>query len=131
MARILPQKSQIMERLAERLKSRARELGLSNAEVARRAGLSETRYAHYCRGRSEPDLGTFTRIARVLDTTPHALMGLDADGRPAEDVLHPAGHPRRGLSDRLKVAAESLGDRDLDILVRQAEAFADGAGEAD
>jgi transcriptional regulator with XRE-family HTH domain len=119
-----------MKGLGEQMKRRARALGLSDAEVSRRAGLSVTRYNHYVRGRNNPDLETLIRIARVLDTTPHALMGLDADGRPAEDVMHPAGHPRRGLSDRLTVAAESLGDRDLDILVRQAEAFADGAGEA-
>ena len=88
-----------------------------------------TRYNHYVRGRNNPDLETLIRIARVLDTTPHALMGLDPEGRPAENPKHPAGHPRRGLSDRLTAAAERLGDRDLDILVRQAEAFADGAGD--
>ena len=58
-------------------------------------------------------------------------MGLDAEGHPAEDLAHPAANPRRGLAGRLTAAAETLCDRDLDILVRQAEAFADGARDDD
>jgi len=35
-----------MDVFAKRLRTRARELGLSDAEVARRAGLTERRYGH-------------------------------------------------------------------------------------
>lgn len=66
-----------MEIFAANLRKRAEELGISNAEVARRAGLSERRYANYVSGRREPDLATLVRIASVLALTPNELL---ADG---------------------------------------------------
>lgn len=77
-----------MELFATNLRRRAEELGLSNAEVARRAGLSERRYGNYVSGRREPDLATLVKIASVLATTPNELLldrssdqGLDENGR--------------------------------------------------
>lgn len=63
-----------MELFAANLRKRAEELGISNAEVARRAGLSERRYGNYVSGRREPDLATLVRIASVLATTPNDLL---------------------------------------------------------
>src|ERR1700750_3131263 len=53
-----------MPGLGARLAARARELGLSNAEVARRAGLSERRFGNYVTDTREPDLHTLTILAR-------------------------------------------------------------------
>ncbi|AZO13060.1 XRE family transcriptional regulator [Mesorhizobium sp. M3A.F.Ca.ET.080.04.2.1] len=63
-----------MELFATNLRRRAEELGFSNAEVARRAGLSERRYGNYVSGRREPDLATLVRISSVLATTPTDLL---------------------------------------------------------
>lgn len=63
-----------MELFASNLRKRAEQLGISHAEVARRAGLSETRYGNYVSGRREPDLATLVRIASVLATTPNELL---------------------------------------------------------
>jgi transcriptional regulator with XRE-family HTH domain len=63
-----------MELFATNLRRRAEELGISNAEAARRAGLSERRYGNYVSGRREPDLATLVRIAHVLATTPNELL---------------------------------------------------------
>jgi transcriptional regulator with XRE-family HTH domain len=63
-----------MDLFAANLKKRAEELGISNAEVARRAGLSERRYGNYVSGRREPDLTTLVKIAKVLTTTPNDLL---------------------------------------------------------
>ena len=52
------------------------QLGLSNAEVARRLGMSERRYAHYVTGDREPDLATLVRISEVLLASPNALLGI-------------------------------------------------------
>lgn len=78
-----------MDGLGERLKSRIKALGLTDAEVARRAGLSETRFAHYTRDRREPDFGTFVRICRLLSTTPNDLLAFDSpsDGDDEAAIL--------------------------------------------
>ena len=78
-----------MEGLGQRLRFRAWELGLSDAEVARRAGLTATRYGHYVSDYREPDLATFGRICGVLGTTPNDLLGFEAapDGLEAARAL--------------------------------------------
>ena len=75
-----------MEGIGDRLKARAAELGLSGAEVARRAGLTATRYGHYIQDIREPDLATLVRICRVLGLRPDVLLGYDQAGS-ASDVL--------------------------------------------
>jgi transcriptional regulator with XRE-family HTH domain len=98
--------------LHERLKLRAKELGLADAEVARRTGLDPRRYGHYVLGRREPDAATLVRIARVLKTTPDGLLLSQPE----------AGTPRSRALARLLSAAQVLDDRDLDSIVAQVEA---------
>ena len=59
------------------LRERANKLGLSDTEVARRAGLEVGRYGNYARDSREPDLATLVRISKVLLTTPNALLGIE------------------------------------------------------
>lgn len=108
-----------MERFARRLRERARELELSDAEVARRAGLAERRYGHYVRGTREPDFETLLRICAVLDVTPNDLfMAGEADR---------AGRASPWLS-RLVGVARRLSPDDLKLAVRQIEALAEHRG---
>lgn len=72
-----------MIRIGEKLRQRAKSLGLTDAEVARRVGLSQSRYANYISGIREPDFGTFVKICHVLETTPDFLLGFDP-GQPAD-----------------------------------------------
>lgn len=103
-----------MEIFANNLRRRAKELGLANAEVARRVGLSERRYAHYVSGRNEPDLAMLIKIAEVLQSSPNALLGIDGHrGKKAK---------RDVLVDRLNAAATVMADDDLQAAVAQAEA---------
>lgn len=104
-----------MQVLGQRLRSRAKELGFSNAEVARRAGLSERRYGFYVTGDREPDLSTLLRICKVLSTTPNVLLGVSEDGKE--------GSNRAALIERLRAASRSLSERDLQSLAIQAEAL--------
>lgn len=66
-----------MDGFGERLRQRARELGLSDTEVARRLGLSQARYAHYVNDKREPDFRTFVNICRMLETSPDRLFGFE------------------------------------------------------
>ena len=104
-----------MDIFAKRLKSRAQQLGISNAEAARRIGLEEGRYAHYVAGRREPDLATFIKIAEVLGTTPSWLLGadepFDSDPEKAELVAH------------FKNAATNLEPAELRQFIVQVEAI--------
>jgi transcriptional regulator with XRE-family HTH domain len=75
-----------MAGLSERLRARARVLGLSDTEVARRLGLSQSRYANYVAGAREPDFATFLRICKALETTPNRLLGVDDPPTPAADL---------------------------------------------
>lgn len=93
-----------MDGLGERLKNRIRTLGLTDAEVARRAGLSETRFAHYVRDRREPDFGTFVRICRLLATTPDALLAFDETSDGDEAAV---------LRDRLLTVALTMDEATL------------------
>jgi transcriptional regulator with XRE-family HTH domain len=109
-----------MEGIGDRLKARAAELGLSGAEVARRAGLTATRYGHYLQDIREPDLGTLVRICRVLGIRPDVLLAYDrAD--PGLDAL---------MAKRAAVAAYldvlDAGSLELALLVVQAIAATTG-----
>jgi transcriptional regulator with XRE-family HTH domain len=104
-----------MDALARALRTRAEELGLSHAAIARRIGMSERRYAHYVTGRNEPDLATLVRIAKALQTSPNDLLGFAAETKRSKRTL---------LRDRLNSAADVMDDRQLEMTVVQAEAIA-------
>jgi transcriptional regulator with XRE-family HTH domain len=102
-----------MDSFAKNLRRRAEELGISNAEVARRARLTERRYGNYVSGRREPDLATLVRIARVLETTPDALLGFGAPGKGKGDALR----------DKVVSAMNALTNPDREVLAACAEAI--------
>jgi len=101
-----------MDLLAKRLRERARQLNLSDAEVARRAGLSERRYGHYVRNTHEPDCATLQRICAALDITPNDLLLPAPTARPFQQD--------RWLS-RLVGAGRMLEVEDLQLAVQLVE----------
>lgn len=94
-----------MEGLGERLRARARELGWSDAEVARRVGLAQTRYANYVTDRHEPDLTTFVRICSVLGASAADLLGRPV--APSNQVA--------ALRSRISAAADALDTEALGV----------------
>ena len=105
-----------MDTFANNLRKRAAELGISNAEAARRSGLSERRYSHYVSGIREPDLATLVRVAQTLQTTPNDLLGVGGARKQTVRSL---------LLDRLVSAAHGVSDHELEIIAIQTEAVAD------
>ncbi len=106
-----------MEQVGPRLRARALELQLSDAEVARRAGLLPTRYGHYVSGYREPDLATLVRICRVLALRPDALLGYEEPAGPDGDGLK----ERRG---RLAAFAAVMDEATLDLALAVMQALA-------
>jgi len=103
-----------MDIFAKRLRERAKQLGISNAEAARRIGLEERRYAHYVSGRREPDLATLKSISEVLGTTPNWLLGV-VDAQDKEPK-------KAALVGRFANAATGMAVEELELCVIQAEA---------
>jgi transcriptional regulator with XRE-family HTH domain len=103
-----------MDKFASNLKQRAAELGISNSEAGRRAGLSERRYGNYIGNRREPDLATLVRIATVLQTTPDKLLSFgEIDDRP-EPLIQ----------QRIQAALRVLSSDDLERVAIMIEALA-------
>lgn len=103
-----------MDTFAQRLRERAKQLGISNAESARRIGLEERRYAHYASGRREPDLATLKSISESLGTTPNWLLGVVGTSEK---------EPKRAeLIGRFANAAIGMAMEELELCVIQAEA---------
>ncbi|MBY3258705.1 helix-turn-helix transcriptional regulator [Rhizobium laguerreae] len=105
-----------MEPFSSNLKRRAEQLGISNAEVARRAGLSDRRYENYITGRREPDLATLVRIASVLNVSIDELFGTHSEEnvRTTDELFQ----------ERLAAALKALQNDDLQRLLVMIEALA-------
>lgn len=106
-----------MQGFGDRLRERARLLGMSDAEVARRVGLGERRYAHYVADTREPDLATLVKISRTLDVTPNELLGVT-------DEQEKPGEHERLMSELLSVI-RSLSDDGLRIVIKQSAVLMD------
>ena len=102
--------------IGQRLVARAKDLQLSNAEVARRVGLAESRYAHYISGSREPDFSTFLRICQVLGTSPNHVLGFLDE--------HAAGEAASVMRDRAALALGGMNTEALDLAVNFLELLA-------
>jgi transcriptional regulator with XRE-family HTH domain len=79
---------------------RRTELGLSQAELARRAGMTQPQISHIEGGDSVPTLALLTRLAKALDAS--LTIDLDGDTSTFTFTAHgrggPDGLPARGSS---------------------------------
>src|SRR3569833_1982399 len=97
-----------MQSFADALRERAEQLGLSNAEVARRSGLTERRYGNYVSGIREPDLATLVSIARALQSTPSLLLGFEAAEVRSSTAI---------LLEQLRAVAAGLEAADIETVI--------------
>lgn len=100
------------KRLGPRLRARRAELGLTIAEVARRAELSMQYVANLERDRGNPTLDALSRIAEALQTHLVSLLGDDGPIEEAVEGLALASMPRSlvnfSRTDRFKTKVERL-----------------------
>ena len=75
-----------MKGLGQKLRDRARELGLADATIAERLGLSQQRYFNYVSDQTEPDYDTLLRICRALNTEPNVVFGFDVTPAHTDEV---------------------------------------------
>ena len=87
----------------DRLKARARELGMADAMVARALDLPQRRYSAYVNETREPDFATLVRICRALRTTPNAVLGFGP---------HPPRTEDDAIASRMEAALHGMGAAD-------------------
>ncbi len=105
-----------MTKIGDRIRARYEELGISQAEVARRCGMSAQRFGNYVNKRP-PDVGSLVKIARALDTTPDALLGVnEAEAGDLTDTLgrllqlEGISADRAGMLAKIALGARRLAD---------------------
>ena len=119
----------IMETWGERLRQRARELGLADVDVARKLGLAQGRYSAYVNGAREPDLKLFVRICQALGTTPDDILGVSPSPTQEDDALSEVLASLRQLdSDGLVLASALI--RTVVAHQGQLAAKGDGSGRS-
>ncbi|WP_037575182.1 helix-turn-helix domain-containing protein [Phaeacidiphilus oryzae] len=75
--------------LGQAVYDRRSELGLSQTELARRAGMTQPQISNIEGGDSVPTLPLLTRLAQALD----AALTIDLDGDASAFAFHPHDHP--------------------------------------
>jgi phage repressor protein C with HTH and peptisase S24 domain len=78
----------------QKLRARGKELGLSEAEVARRAGIEPRAYSNYVNEQREPDYDCLLRICGVIHATPNELFGIDELAELSLADVHDIAKPR-------------------------------------
>lgn len=112
--------------IGSKLRERARELGMSDAKVAKTAGLSARRYGHYVTEDREPNFDTLLKICGALQCTPDFLFGLANRPRQpaAPNVICEGKNGRmlfRAVLNEIFAAHEDAGvDTPLDDVVMEA-----------
>ncbi len=98
-----------MQVFADNLRKHADALGISHAEIARRAGLTARAFSHYVTGEREPNLPALVRVSAVLGVTPDVLLGVEPEKGKNNDE-------RTRLMKRVVSACEPLDLADLQLV---------------
>lgn len=88
----------------ERLRERARELGISDSEVARRVGMTQRRYSSYVNMAREPNYEDLLRVCAALGITPDHVLGV-RPLEPREDVERRAVEALRRMPPKARELA--------------------------
>lgn len=122
-----------MIRYGEAMRERARELGLSDAEVARRAGISPRRYSNYVNEERQPDFDTLLAICEALKISPNQILnfrGTEADWAFADTSTSRAIRPTTELPSITgpdQFAGRTVPIQELDVRAGAGGTFATGS----
>lgn len=89
--------------LGQAVYDRRSELGLTQAELARRAGMTQPQISHVEGGDSVPTLALLTRLAKALDAA--LTIDLDGDTSAFSFAAHDRGRPDEAPGDGRSSAA--------------------------
>jgi transcriptional regulator with XRE-family HTH domain len=77
-------KQNAKDRIAKFLKDKAKELGMADAEIARRVKVSARTYGYYASARSAPPFDKFLEICDFFSTTPNEILGYDGAAKKVD-----------------------------------------------
>lgn len=112
-----------MEKFGERLRARIGDLQISEAEAARKIGISARRFSYYLNNEREPDYDLLLKICKVFKITPDYLFGYAAEPHlgntpdlpiPVNDrdaIQIPEYDVRAAMGDGFVVDQETIRDR--------------------
>lgn len=78
---------QAASRWAHRIRATRLRMGLSQAELASRSGLTPAAISQLENGQREPSFSTLVRLSEALETSPNDLMGAEEKLDPELQVL--------------------------------------------
>lgn len=111
-----------MLEIGDRFARQADRLGITDSEVARRAGIDPRRYNHYVKGRHKPDYALFLRLCRALEITPNQALGVEP--LPGEaPATSPEPTPRDRTLAALRWRLDRLKDEDLPLAEKMLDAL--------
>lgn len=84
--------------IGQRLRVRLKQIGKSQAEVARKSGISARRFNHYVNDQREPDFEQLVRICEALETHPNYLFGFDGNPEMTQGHANPNAAIMRELA---------------------------------
>lgn len=117
----------------ESIKKARKESGLTQAELAKKCGVSTRALQQYESNARQPSLGKFGVIAKALNTTVYNLIGDDWSGLDMSDAFTPETEAKKEPApiagsgsnwDRLLSIFDQLSPEDQAELVSVAEKFA-------
>ncbi len=63
--------------IQKRLKEAIKQSGMTQTEIAKKAGIIQQSVAQYVSGRAMPSLDTFANLCAILDVDPADILSLD------------------------------------------------------
>jgi transcriptional regulator with XRE-family HTH domain len=83
------QPDELRQLFQRNMKARRQELGLSQDDVAKRAGVEQTYISDLEMGKKRPLIDSLAKLATALDTTPSALLSSVLSENLSENSLQP------------------------------------------
>ena len=94
-----------MAKIGDAIAQARAEKGLTQSELAERAGTSQSAISQIEKGERTPSFATATQIAAALGVSMADLLGVVPSGLAAEDLTH--FRKRKALSDESKKALDN------------------------
>ena len=95
-------------KFAERLKKLRKDLGISQRELARKAGISSAMISLYEAGKKSPTIDVLMKLAVVLEVSADYLLGLTDDPSPRSGELPEYIQKKLEECERYKSAVEGF-----------------------